>query len=287
MGDDGIDFIGKAHGVFGGLLSDSFVYHTADVGIALIGDDGFRVIVHFPFAVGDVLFQMRKHRRAQMHFLLHLFIPLEELDGIIAQVVGIDLTLNGFFNVGQCVLHTAAEDVGAFGVGVVPGKRHGGFRSLRAGLALQGGDLQNGAAQSLTQSFKIDIVAVFAHQINHIHRNHHGVSQLNQLGGQVEIALDVGAVDDVQNRVGMFVDKIGTGDHLLGGVGGQRINAGQILKNHIGVSLQGAFLLFHRHTGPVAHMLVGAGQNVEQGGFAAIGIAGKGNFQAHGITPFK
>ena len=45
-----------------------------------------------------------------------------------------------------------------------------------------------------------------------------------------------------------------------------------------------ALFLFYGHAGPVAHILVGAGQSVEQGGFAAVGIARQGNFPLTGVV---
>ena len=46
--------------------------------------------------------------------------------------------------------------------------------------------------------------------------------------------------------------------------------------------MSGALLFFHRDAGPVAHILVGTGKGVEEGGLAAVGIARQGN--AHGAV---
>ena len=35
--------------------------------------------------------------------------------------------------------------------------------------------------------FRVDLVAVFAHQVDHVHRHDHRDAQLDQLGGQVEL----------------------------------------------------------------------------------------------------
>ena len=50
---------------------------------------------------------------------------------------------------------------------------------------------------------------------------------------------------------------LSTGDHIFQRVGGQRVDAGQILNDNVIVALQLAFLFFHGHAGPVAHVLVG------------------------------
>ena len=271
--------------MLGPLSLNRSAYHAGDVGIALVGDDGFGIIVHFRFAVDDVMLQMLQHVTAQLHFPLYLFVTLEELDGVIAQIVAVDFAFDGLFNVGQCVFHTAAEHVGAFRVGVIAGFFHSLGGRFHAAFALQGGNLQNSATQRLAQFFDINVVAVLAHQIDHIDRHNDRMTQLDQLGGQIQVALDVGAVDDVQNRVGMVIDQIGTGHHFLGRVRGQRIDTGQVLNDHIAMTFQGAFLLFNGDSGPVANILVGTGENVKQCGLTTIGIAGKGNFYAHAKIP--
>ena len=44
--------------MLGGLFLHSLADDGFDVGIALVGDDGFRVVLQLFFAVGDMLFQM-------------------------------------------------------------------------------------------------------------------------------------------------------------------------------------------------------------------------------------
>src|SRR5699024_8136123 len=120
------------------------------------------------------------------------------------------------------------------------------------------------AAHGGAQPAQVDLVPVLAHQVHHVDVHHHRDAQLDQLGGQVEVPLDVGAVHDVQDGVGLLGDQVVAGDHFLQGVGGQRVDGGQVLDYHILAVLQLAVLLFHRDAGPVAHVLVGAGQAVEQ-----------------------
>ena len=140
---------------------------------------------------------MLQHLVAQIHFLLHLLIALEKLDGIIAQVIAIDLAFDGLFNVGQCMLHAATEDMGALGMGVIPGQFHSFFCSFGAAFAFQGGNLQYHTAESFAQLLQVDIITVFANQIDHVDCHYDRMAQLNQLGGQVQIALNIGAVNDI------------------------------------------------------------------------------------------
>ena len=157
------------------------------------------------------------------------------------------------------MLHAAAEHMGPVTVGVVSCQLHRLFRRNETPLPFQGADLDAGTAQLLAQPLKVDGIAVFPHQIDHIHRQHHRMTQIHQLGRKVEVALNVGAVHDIQNRVGVILHQIGSGHQLLRGVGRQGVDARQVLDHHIRVALQSALLLLHRDAGPVAYVLVGSG----------------------------
>ena len=276
-----VDLVGQRQGVLGSLLLHGLADHGLNVGVPLVGNDGLRVVVHLPLAVPDVHFQVIQKRLGEVQLLAHHLVPLKELDGVPAQIVGLHLAFNRFLDMGQGVLHAAAEHMGTVAVGVILAQSQRRLGGLHAALALQRADFHAGAAQRLAQLFQIDGIAVFAHQIDHIHRQHHRMAQIHQLGGQVEIALNIRSVHDVQNHIRVILHQIPPGHQLLRRIGRQGINAGQILNDRLRVSLQGTLLLLHRHAGPVAHILIGAGQNVEQGGFSAIGIAGQGNFNLH------
>ena len=51
------------------------------------------------------------------------------------------------------------------------------------------------------------------------------------------------------------------------------------------MALQLALLLFHRDAGPVAHVLVGAGQGIEQGGLTAVRVARQRDLNGHEKVP--
>ena len=121
------------------------------------------------------------------------------------------------------------------------------------------------------------MVAVLLHLVHKVERYDHRPLQLQKLGGQIEVALNLGGVDDVDDGVGTLPHDEVPGNNLLHGVGGEGVDAGQIhhcdgLAFHLGPAL----LLLHCHARPVAHVLVGAGEGVEQGGLAAVGVAHQG-----------
>ncbi len=123
----------------------------------------------------------------------------------------------------------------------------------------------------------VDLIAVLADHVHHVDGDHHGDAQLGQLRGQVQVALQVGAVDDVQDGVGALGDQVVTGYDFLQRVGGQRVNTGQVHDDDVVMLLETAFLLFHGDAGPVADELVGTGQGIEQRRFTAVGVARQGN----------
>ena len=183
-----------------------------------------------------------------------LLIPLEQLDRIPAQEAVIDLALNGLLNVGDGMLNAAGKDVRQLACLALLGSGDGQLGSLLAALVLQGGDLDGLAAKLVGQLLQVDLVAVLADEVDHVDGHDHGDAELDQLGGQVEVTLDVGAVDDVQDGVGLLIDEVAAGNDLLQRVGRQRVDTGQVLDHDVIVALELAFLLLDGNTGPSARL---------------------------------
>ena len=264
-----------------GLFLNSFAHDGVDICIALVGDDALSVIVHLSFAVLDVLVDVVAQALVELQLVHDLLVALEQLDGIPAQEAVIHLALNGLFDVGNGVLHAAGEHMGQLSSLGSLCSSHSSLCSSLGALALQCADLHRLTAQLCAQLLQVDLITVLAHQIDHVHSHDHWDAQLDQLGGQVQVTLNVGTIDDVQDGIGLLLDQISTGNHFFQRVRRQRVDTGQILNDNILIALQLAFLLFHRNAGPVADILVGAGQIVEQGRFTAVRVAGKCNFNAH------
>ena len=72
--------------------------------------------------------------------------------------------------------------------------------------------------------------------------------------------------------------RIVTGDDLLKGVRGKRVDARKVSDRDAVVLLELAFFFLNGDAGPVADELVRAGQRVEQCGLTAVRVARKGNF---------
>ena len=140
-------------------------------------------------------------------------------------------------------------------------------------LILRGRDRHHRDAQGLLQRVYVDRAAVLAHLVHHVQRQHHGHVQLDQLACQVQVALDVRRVQDVDDAVGLAVQQEFPGHDLLAGVGRERVDARKVRDRGLGVAANRAVLAVHRHAREVAHVLVGAGELVEQRGLAAVLVA--------------
>ena len=77
------------------------------------------------------------------------------------------------------------------------------------------------------------------------------------------------------------------GDHLVGAAGAQGIGAGQVQDRQAAAAGGGdeAFLPLDGDAGVVGHLLAAAGQGVEQGGLAGVGIADQRHARAAGGRP--
>ena len=269
-----------------GLLLDGLVDNTVDVSVTLVGDDALGIVIHLVLAVGDMLADVIQQVFAEVQLSLDLVVALEQLNGVPTQEAVIDLALDGFLDVSDGMLNAAGKDMGQLNTLGLFGGGDGSLGSLLAALALQGGDLNSLTAQFLGELVQVDLVAVLANQVDHVDCHDNGDAQLDQLGGQVEVTLDVGTIDDVQDGIGLLVDEVAASDNFLQRVGRQRVDTGQVLDHDIIVALEFALFLFNRNAGPVTDVLVRAGQVVEQGGFTAVRVAGQCNFNCHSYTPF-
>ena len=276
-----VDLVRGRQRVLCGLLADRALHDAADVGVALVGDDALRVVVQLLFAVGDVRLDVRLERRVELHLLQFLFVPLKELDGVPAQARVVDLAGDGFLDVGDGVLDAAGEDVRVLAGLLFLRRGHGRLCGLHAALALERAHLDHLAAQLLAELNDVDLVAVLAHKVHHVDGHNHRNAQLDQLRGQVQVALDVRSVHDVEDRVRPLLDQVAARHDLLERVGRQGIDARQVLDDDVLVPLEAAFLLFHGHARPVAHVLGATRQVVEQRGLAAVRIARQGDCNTH------
>ena len=264
-----------------GLLLDGLIDDAVDVCVTLVGDDALGVIVHLSLAVLDVLVDVSDQVGGELQLIHDLVVALEQLDSVPAQEAVIDFALDGLLDVSDGVLNAAGEDVGQLAALASLCSSHSSLCSSLGAFALQCADLNSLTAQLGAQLLQVDLIAVLADEVDHIDSHDHGDAQLDELSGQVQVALDVGTINDVQDGIGLLLDQISTGDDLFQSVRRQGVDTGQVLDDDILLALQLAFLLLDGNAGPVADVLIRAGQIVEQGSLTTVRVAGQCNFNAH------
>ena len=159
-----------------------------------------------------------------------------------------------------------------------------GVQQVRDALAFGSRDWNDRDAQLLRQLFDVDSVAAGAYLVHHVQRKDHRDVQLHQLKGQIQVAFQVGGIDDVDDGIGAVFDQKISGDHLLGGVRREGIDAGQVHQNCILILFDAAFFFFNRYARKVSDVLVAAGQRIKEGGFSTVLVAGKGKKMTHCVT---
>ena len=144
---------------------------------------------------------------------------------------------------------------------------------LAHAFAPGGGDGDDGNAERRAHFLHVDRAAVGAHLVHHVERQHHRYAQLKELEREVEIALNVGRVHDVDDAVRLFVQNEIARDDLLLRVGAQRVNARKIHNRAAFFIADLAYFLVDRHAREIAHVLIGAGEGIEECRFAAVLVA--------------
>ena len=251
--DDLVDLVGGGELTFV-LFLVCTLEKLGNIDVTLVGDDALGVVVQLLFGSLDVLLDVCLGLGGNVQSLHDLVVALKDLDGVPALLLLGHRVHDGLLDMGDRVLHRAGEGVHRDGPGVLCGA-DGGLGGVHDARALQSGDLNDLAAELTLELFDIDAVAVLLDEVHHVQRDDHGDAELGELGGQVQVALEVRGVDDVQNRVRTLGDQIVTGDDLLQRVGGERVDARQVGDGHAVVSLELAFLLLDGDAGPVADEL--------------------------------
>ena len=168
-----------------------------------------------------------------------------------------------------------AAEVHAAGTLLILCHVDGVIHQLTHALVLGSGNGNDRNAQHRLHLIDAHRAAVAAHFVHHIQCQHHRGIQLHELHGQVQVALDVGGIHDVDDAGGLFADDELPGDDLLAGIGGHGVDARQVGDLRLRVAFDGTAFAIHRHAREIAHMLVGAGELIEQGRLAAVLVSGQ------------
>ena len=170
----------------------------------------------------------------------------------------------------------------AFGCAV----EHRGHRCaqpVQAALANRdGGD--DGHAEVLCERLRRERQAVPFGEIDHVERDDHREIERDQLQREAQVQIEVGGIHDDDERIRAALPGLPAEQDIAGNlfVGRRRIEAvgaGKVDQLHgtAIVQRQPAGMALDRHAGIIADLLAGAGECVEQGGFAGVGIADEHN----------
>ena len=230
VGNHTVDLLGGAH--LGRGLGEALVDDVCDHAVALTGDDGLGVIVAVLLALSDQLFDASGLLLGEVDELAGVRITLEQLDGVIAALVSGNARRKVVLDVRQNVLDGGIELV----------LRHLTLRSsgllnlleqLRDALVLKSGDHHDRAAELLGELVRVDLVAVLLDQVGHVEGDDHGQAGLDNLKRQVQVALEVGGVDNLDDNIGLAAHEVIARALLLGAVGGKRVDAGEVRDGNV------------------------------------------------------
>ena len=203
--------------------------YAVDVLVALVDDDALRIVVHFFFAILNVAFNLTKHRSAQLDFFPNLLITFEELNGVPSQVVCGHLVFDGFLNVCDGVLDAAGVHVRGVSHGSLLCHFDRLVDQLLAAVSLESTDRNDWTAQLFAQLRDVDAVSVLVHDVHHVQCDDGRNVQLQQLCCEIQVPLQVGGVDDVDDGIRSFAHQILPGYHFLHGVWGKGIDSRKVL----------------------------------------------------------
>ena len=176
---------------------------------------------------------------------------------------------------GAAVRSVRAAEVDTPRALAVAGHVNGMLYQLVHALVLGSRDGHHRHTQEGLQGVHVHGAAVLGDLVHHVEGDNHGNVQLHELRGEVEVALDVGGVNDVDDRVGLGVNDELAAHDLLARVGRKRVDAGQVCDRSLRMAAHLAVLAVNGNAGEVAHVLVGARELVKERGLAAVLVAGQ------------
>lgn len=117
---------------------------------------------------------------------------------------------------GVALFLARGAEVDALGELVEARHVQGVVHQLVYAFVLRGGNGHDGNAELGFELVHADGAAVCLYLVHHVKRQHHGNAELHDLHGEVHVALDVGAVDDVDDAVRLRLQQeIARDDFLL------------------------------------------------------------------------
>ena len=153
---------------------------------------------------------------------------------------------------------------------------YGVVHHLVNALVLHSADRDDGYAEHPLHAVDADGSAVALQLVHHIECQHHRYTQFHQLHSEVEVALDVCGIHNVDDAARLVFEDETAADDFFAGVGTEAVDAGEVGDGGFGMALDDAILAVDGHAREVADMLVAARQLIKQCGLSAVLIAYEG-----------
>ena len=230
VGNHAVDLLGGAH--LGRGLGEALVDDVRDHAVALTGDDGLGVVIAILLALGDQLLYASSLLLSEVDELAGVRVALKQLDSVVAALVGGNARRKVVLDVVQNVLDGGVELVLrhlALGSGGLLNL----LEQLLDTLVLKSRDHHDRAAELLGQLVGVDLVTVLLDQVGHVEGNDHGQAGLDNLKRQVQVALEVGGIDDLDDNIGLAAHEVIARALLLGAVGGKRVDAREVRDGNV------------------------------------------------------
>ncbi len=230
VGNHAVDLLGGAH--LGRSLSHALIDDVRDDAIALTGDDGLGIVVAVLLALGDQLLHASSLLLSEVDELAGVCITLEQLDSVVAALVGGNARRQVVLDMRQNVLDGGVELVlrhlalGSSGLLDL-------LEELLDALVLKSRDHHDRAAELLGELVRVDLIAVLLDQVGHVEGNDHGQAGLDNLKRQVQVTLEVGGIDDLDDNIGLAAHEVIARALLLGAVGGKRVDAREVRDGNV------------------------------------------------------
>ena len=263
-------------------LNDRRCADLLDKAEAHVGDCGRAVEPALLFHLADDVLERFLFVLVQPEPLEHEAVPLRELAGREAHRDAglLRVVLDQAHDRVQAAVHGAAllariAEILSAGAFLVLRHMHGVVDQLGDALVFGRGDRHHRDAEHRLHLVDADRAAVFAHLVHHVEREHHRHVELHELHRQVQVALDVRRVDDVDDPLRVLLENEAPRHELLARIRRHRVDAGQVGDERVLVPADHAVLAVDRDAREVADVLVRAGQLVEQRRFAAVLVAGQ------------
>ncbi|KAF5289490.1 hypothetical protein FQR65_LT20824 [Abscondita terminalis] len=151
---------------------------------------------------------------------------------------------------------------------------------------------QHRHAQGVRQGLAVDGDALAPGHVAHVEHQQHGQAQAPRLQHQAQVQAQVGGIGDADQQFGRRLARMPARDDvardaLVLAVRMQAVGARQVQNTHTPAAgrIQPALLALHGDARVVGHLLSRTGQQVEQSGLAAVGVAQQGQAQRRRIPP--